>query len=333
MSQERFDWLDKWVLEPVDIIRTVGSESNVKEIYDACNELAQDPKNIIFNQFCEYGNHLVHRLCTGSALGHIYEHLVEGNAALRLRAFISATGSAGTIAAGDHLKDRYGTQIVALEALECPTLLYNGFGEHNIQGIGDKHVPYIHNVMNTDIVAAISDAATDSLGLLFNTEVGRRHLVERKGVPVEVVEKLDRFGLSGIANILGAIKTARYFDMGEDDVLITVATDGMAMYGSEREKVLRQRFGGTFDAVHAGEVWGEHLAGMNTEHLLELGKRDRDRLFNLGYFTWVEQQGVELEDFNRRKDPRFWASLEGLIPKWDAMIEAFNAETGAKPWL
>jgi cysteine synthase len=329
MSQERFDWLDEWVLAPEDIVRTYGSESNVKEIYDACNALDEDPTNIIFNQFCEYGNHLVHRLCTGRALGHVFETLDAASPGLNLRAFVSATGSAGTIAAGDHLKDTYGAAIVALEALECPTLLYNGFGEHNIQGIGDKHVPYIHNVMNTDYVAAISDASSDSLALLFNTDVGRAHLIERKGVPADVVDRLSGMGLSGIANVLGAIKLAKYHGYGPEDVVITVATDGIAMYGSELDKARAERFDGHFDAVTAGEVWGQHLAGMTTEHLLELSQRDKERMFNLGYFTWVEQQGVDLEDFERRKDPRFWKGLEALIPKWDAMITAFNAETGA----
>ena len=331
MSQERFDWLDKWVADPADIIRTVGSESNVKEIYDACNELDRDPRNIIFNQFCEFGNHLVHYYCTGRALGHIFEKLNEGNGGNQLKAFISATGSAGTIAAGDYLKEKYGTQIVALEALECPTLLYNGFGEHNIQGIGDKHIPYIHNMMNTDLVAAISDSATDSLGVLFNSEAGHNFLRERKDIPQRVLANLPSFGLSGIANILGAIKVARYYDMGPRDVLITVATDGMEMYGTELEKALDERFHGKFDGIHAGEVWGEFLAGMGTEHLFELQHRDKERMFNLGYFTWVEQQGVEVEEFSARKESSYWTKLQQLIPEWDAMIRAFNEETGAQP--
>ena len=159
MSQERFDWLERWCENPAeDVIRTPGTESNVKEIYDACNALAEDPGNFVLNQFCEFGNHLGHYAVTGRALGHVFEHARAASGRdLRLAAFISATGSAGTIAAGDRLKDEYGTKIVAVEALECPTMLENGFGEHNIQGIGDKHIPLIHNVMNTDVVCAISD--------------------------------------------------------------------------------------------------------------------------------------------------------------------------------
>src|ERR671931_859185 len=157
MSKERFDWLDRWVKEPSEVVRTPGSESNVKEIYDTCAALDPDPANIIFNQFCEFGNYLVHRTCTGAALERLFDALAHGRPRSRLAAYVSASGSGGTLAAGDHLKASLGARIVAVEALECPTLLYNGFGEHNIQGIGDKHVPYIHNVMNTDVVTGVSD--------------------------------------------------------------------------------------------------------------------------------------------------------------------------------
>ncbi|MCA9708453.1 MAG: pyridoxal-5'-phosphate-dependent protein subunit beta, partial [Myxococcales bacterium] len=280
-------------------------------------------------QFREFGNHLGHLSCTGRALEHVFEHLRAQRPGLRLRAFVSATGSAGTIAAGDHLKEALGAQIVAVEALECPTLLLNGFGEHNIQGIGDKHVPFIHNVYGTDYVAAVSDRATDALGVLFDHPEGRAYLRERRGVDPGVVAALGGLGLSGIANVLAAIKLARYRGLGPDDAIITVATDGAAMYGSERQKALQTRFGGRFDAIAAAESFGEHLAGMSTDHLLETTHADRTRMFNLGYFTWVEQQGVALEDFVARREPSFWLGLRELLPRWDAMIEAFNEETGA----
>src|SRR3954468_19296315 len=163
MSRERFDWLQRWVLDPSDIIRTPGTESNVKEIYDKCAELEGAPENVILNQFSEFANYLIHYTCTGAAFDRVFAHLRGENPALRLSAFVSATGSAGTIAAGDFLKERHGAKIAAVEALECPTMLENGYGEHNIQGIGDKHIPLIHNVMNTDLVIGVSDAASDSL--------------------------------------------------------------------------------------------------------------------------------------------------------------------------
>jgi cysteine synthase len=158
MSRERFEWLERWVAEPEDIVRTPGTESNVKEIYDKCAELERDPHNVILNQFSAFANYLIHYACTGAAADHAFNDF-KGTSARRLAAFVSATGSAGTIAAGDYLKKRHGTRIAAVEALECPTMLNNGYGEHNIQGIGDKHIPLIHNVMNTDIVVGVSDAA------------------------------------------------------------------------------------------------------------------------------------------------------------------------------
>jgi cysteine synthase len=329
MSRERFAWLEEWVADPSDIVRTPGTESNVKEIYDRCNELAMDPANVVFNQFSEFGNHLVHRLVTGAALERVAESLRAADPGLRVRAFVAATGSAGTLAAGDHLKERYGSLTVAMEALECPTMLYNGFGEHNIQGIGDKHVPLIHNVTNTDVAAAVSDRATDRLGLLFNTPVGREYLLDRRKVDPAVVDALGSLGLSSICNVLGAIKVAKHYRMGGDDVILTVATDGAAMYGSEREKAEAERFSGRLDRLAAAEAFGEHVLGTGTDHLLELSTRDRERIFNLGYFTWVEQQGVGIEEFRARRSQDFWRGLLDLVPAWDSLIEDFNAATGA----
>ena len=329
MSRERFDWLDKWVLDPADIVRTPGSESNVKEIYDTCAALDRDPDNIIFNQFCEFGNYLIHRNCTGAALEAVYQALKNSRPGARLAAFVSASGSGGTLAAGDHLKQKFGTRIVAVEAAECPTLLENGFGEHNIQGIGDKHVPFIHNVMNTDMVAAISDRYTDRLLVLFNTEVGRRYLVERQGLAVELVAALANMGLSSLCNMLAAIKTARYYDLGAEDIVLSVATDGAAMYGSQLDKTIKRDFAANFDAVAAGETWGMALAATTTDNLLEMSMVDRKRVFNLGYFTWVEQQGVSLPEFMARSSQSFWDGLEEMVPAWDRMIGEFNEKSGA----
>ncbi|HEU4942807.1 MAG TPA: pyridoxal-phosphate dependent enzyme [Gaiellaceae bacterium] len=327
MSRERFAWLEQWVADPADIVRTPGTESNVKEIYDACKELAADPHNVVFNQFAEFGNHLVHYLATGAALERVFLSLQEDEPGLRLRAFVSATGSAGTIGAGDYLKERFGSLTVAAEALECPTLLRNGFGEHNIQGIGDKHVPLIHNVMATDVALAVSDRATDRLGVLFGTEAGHSHL-RRRGVADAVLDELPSLGLSSICNLLGAIKVAKHYRLGADDVVLTIATDGAAMYGSERELALARHFPDGFDGVAAAEAFGEHLLGAAPDNLRELTWEERERIFNLGYFTWVEQQGVSIEDFEARRDPAFWVRLREQIPDWDARIDELNARTG-----
>lgn len=327
MSQERFDWLDKWVADPSDIVRTPGTESNVKEIYDACNEMAKDPENFILNQFSEFGNHVGHYEVTGRALAHAFEHVkANGYSGIRLAAFTSATGSAGTIAAGDRLKDIYGTKIVAVEALECPTMLENGFGEHNIQGIGDKHIPLIHNVMNTDVVAAISDKATDELDVLFNTEVGQNYLVKRHGIPPEIIAALPDFGFSAICNVLAAIKTAKLLGYGSNDAIVTIATDGSELYPSERVKTMATRYGNAFSEIDAAEAFSEHLGCVSTDSMIDCTDRDRNRIFNLGYYTWVEQQGTPLNVFEARRSQSFWRSVRSFRPVWDELIDDFNAQ-------
>ena len=325
MSQERFDWLDQWCVNPAeDVIKTAGTESNVKEIYDACNELAKDPTNFVLNQFAELGNHLGHYEVTGRALADVFDHVAATHPGLRLAAFTSATGSAGTIAAGDRLKEAYGTKIVAVEALECPTMLENGFGEHNIQGIGDKHIPLIHNVMNTDLVVGVSDKATDQLQVMFNDEDGLGYLADRRLVPQAILATLEHFGLSSICNVLAAIKTARVLGLSPEDAIITVATDGAALYPSEREKVIARDFGGGFTNMDAAAVWGQHLGGVPEVEAIELTEKDKNRIFNLGYYTWVEQQGTPFDVFEARRSQTFWKGLRRYLPVWDEMIGDFN---------
>jgi cysteine synthase len=330
MSRERFDWLQAWVSDPADIIRTPGTESNVKEIYDKCAELAGDQDNVILNQFSEFANYLIHYHCTGAAFDRVFSHMKAANSEHRLTAFVSATGSAGTIAAGDRLKSLHGTKIAAVEAIECPTMLCNGYGEHNIQGIGDKHIPLIHNVMNTDIVVGVSDLASDSLNLLLGGNVGRNYLVGRRRIDPDVVRTFDDIGISGLANIVAAIKVAKHLDLDADDVIMTVATDSASLYASERQNFLKRRYPDGFDEVNAGEIFSRHLEGVVDDHVLELTHLDRKRIFNLGYFTWVEQQGVAMSDFDRRKDQRFWRNLVDSIPAWDRMIREFNVEVGVE---
>ncbi len=322
MSAERFRWLEKWTHDPSDIIRTPGTESNVKEIYDVCGELSKDPDNAIFNQFSEFGNYIIHRAVTGPALERVFD-AVNINGDLRARAYVSASGSAGTLAAGDYLKAALGTDICVVEAIECPTLLYNGYGEHNIQGIGDKHVPLIHNAFNTDFVIGVSDRATDSLNLLFNSNVGREYLIQRAELDELSAASLGDLGLSSIANILAAIKYAKYMELGPSDAVITVATDGAEMYGTELA-LSEESLNRPFDDLKAAEIYGCYLLGATTDHMIELDRQGRERIFNLGYYTWVEQQGVSLNDFDARRDQDFWDGLLAYVSVWDGMIDAFN---------
>jgi len=329
MSQERFNWLEKWTLKPEeDIIRTTGSESNVKEIYDACDELEKDPASVILNQFNEFANYLCHRTVSGPSLGALFDHVCKDGDCLH--AFIAGTGSAGTIAAGDYLKAQYGTKIVATEPLECPTMLNNGYGEHNIQGIGDKHIPLIHNVMNMDYVVGISDTGPELLNILFNTEMGQRYLSRRSGVSSQQLRQLKHVGISGLANIQTAIKLAKHSDLDRHDVLLCVATDGAALYQSELEQSRQKHFTGDIGSAEVGEIFGRCLSGCEPAHVLELGRRERERIFNLGYYTWVEQRGIEINDFNQRKHQRFWDDVAAQVSQWDELITEFNQKVRRK---
>ena len=322
MSKERFAWLEKWVKDKNDIIKTTGTESNVKEIYDACNELAKDPNNVIINQFSEYYNYAIHRAVTGPSLERSFKK-VKGDSNLKARFYVSASGSSGTLAAGDYLKERLLSKIAVVEATECPTLLYGGYGEHNIQGIGDKHVPLIHNVMNTDFVVGISDQATNYLNLIFNTEIGQKYLIEKKGLEDNLVKRFPEFGFSSIANILASIKLAKYMNLSSDDAILTVATDGADLYSTELEKI-KKDFVGSFDTTACAELYGQYFQGATTDHMLELSQRDKERIFNLGYYTWVEQQGIDLSHFEARRNQAFWDQHLQNMLDLDEEIDRFN---------
>ncbi len=329
MSRERFDWLQQWTLRPEqDIIRTTGSESNVKEIYDACDALSRDPSNVILNQFSEFANYLCHRNITGPSLGRLYEQLARKGD--RLYGLVAGTGSAGTIAAGDYLKDRFGSNIIATEPLECPTMLNNGYGEHRIQGIGDKHIPLIHNVLNMDYVVGISDSGPDLMNVLFNTREGLRFAAARSGVSEPLLMQFRHIGLSGLANIQTAIKMARRQDLGSNDLIICIATDGARLYASEIEHARQKYFNGQFGETQAAEVFGRTLSGCEPAHVLELSSGDKQRIFNLGYYTWVEQRGIPIQDFNSRKNQSFWDDISGQADEWDRLISLFNQRVALK---
>ena len=323
MSKERFDWLEKWVSDKKDIIKTVGTESNVKEIYDACNELKKDPKYDIINQFDEFYNYGIHRAVTGPSFEKSFQ-AVKGNTNLQAKFYVSASGSSGTLAAGDYLKEHLNTKIAVVEATECPTLLNNGYGEHNIQGIGDKHVPLIHNVMNSDFVVGVSDQTTNNLNLIFNTKVGQSYLTDKKGFDGDFVKLLPEFGFSSIANIVASIKLAKYMNLGKDDAIITVATDGADLYLSELNKS-KEDFEGIFDETSCAEIFGQYMKAISLDNMIELNQREKERIFNLGYYTWVEQQGVDIKDFEKRKKQDFWNDQYKFMLSLDKKIDQFNS--------
>lgn len=328
MSRERFEWLEKVAGE---VIRTPGCESNVREIFDKCHELRALGDVVIFNQFEEFGNYLWHYGVTGPAMEEALLSLATGPRGVRhIRGVVSATGSGGTIASGDYLKRQYPwLKIAAVEALQCPTLLENGFGDHRIEGIGDKHVPWIHNVKNTDMVIAVDDEGPMSALRLFNEEAGRAYL-KKRGVDPALTDRLDLLGISGAANVQAAIKFARYYDLGPDDLVVTIATDSVDMYRSRLEEMNRDR--GAFTAVDAAVAFERWFLAQDESHMRELAWPDRRRVHNLKYYTWVEQQGkTSSELLAQWNDDAYWDDLPDLIPRIDALIDAFNERTGIRP--
>ena len=319
MSQERFDWLSSVAGET---IKTPGSESNVKEIFDKCWELRNSGQDLmIFNQFDEFGNYLWHYEVTGSAIEEVLAEVMDEND--NYHGLISCTGSGGTIAAGDYLKKIYPrSRIAASEALQCPTIYHNGFGAHRIEGIGDKHIPWIHNVKNTDVAIAIDDEIPMQWIRMFNEPEGVA-LLREKGVTEDVIEKLDWVGISGAANIIAAIKYAKYFELKESDVVVTVLTDSIEMYGS-RLKELREE-NGAFDAFAAHEVNARYFDGINIDYIKELNYYDRKTVHNLKYYTWVEQQGKTYAEIVAQwEDDSYWTDITVHTDEIDELIKDFN---------
>ena len=323
MSQERFNWLKTVAGE---VIATPGCESNVKEIFDKCHELdAERGKHIvIFNQFEQFENYLWHYTVTGAAILEVLKNL--GVKPENVRGYASSTGSGGTLAAGDHLKDVYpNLKIAAGEAKQCPTLLRNGFGGHRIEGIGDKHVPWIHNVKNTDMICAIDDQDCMDIYRLFNEPTGIKYLKETVGLSDKQIEDLQLFGISGIGNMLSAIKMAKYYEMDEDDVLFTICTDSAIMYKTRLAELDEQQ--GKFSEMEAARVHSGALLHQSIQDALELTYYERLRVHNLKYYTWVEQQGKTYEELNRQwYDRNYWKSIPPMAAKIDELIEAFNKE-------
>ncbi|MDD3346958.1 pyridoxal-phosphate dependent enzyme [Oscillibacter sp.] len=324
MSRERFDWLREIGAE---VIATPGGESNVKEIFDKTNELKRDPGYMVFNQFEEMGNPLWHYNVTGNALADVFESVKRPGDRFAGACFTS--GSAGTLSAGDRLKERYPQLKLGVgEALQCPTILENGFGGHRIEGIGDKHIPWIHNVKNTDMAIAIDDEDSQRLLRLFNTPEGQKYLKEVLRLDDETIEKLTWLGISGIANVLCCIKMAKYYEFTERDVVGTVLTDSAVMYGSRVQELHDQH--GAYSVLDAALDHAIHLLGQKTDGMLELGYRERKRIHNLKYYTWVEQQGKTAEELDALwyDTAGTWDAVHAQAKALDKLIEAFNEETG-----
>ena len=324
MSRERFDWLEKIGAE---VYATPGSESNVKEVYDKSYELQRERPDeiVVLNQFDEIGNAIWHHVCTGQAIEEVFEKKKQEGQ--RLSALFLTQGSAGTLGCADYLRRIYPRlKVCAGEALQCPTLLYNGYGAHRIEGIGDKHVPWIFNVKNIDVVSGIDDELCMRLLRLFNEPAGKKYL-ESKGIPEEMVKNLDLLGISSLANLIGSIKTAKYFEMNEKDIVFSIATDSMELYQS-RIQELREECG-EYTEIQAAVDFEAGLRSITIDHMMELSYWDKKRIHNLKYFTWIEQLGKEVEELDRQwYDADYWEDRYLSYREWDTLIKEFNEKTG-----
>ena len=324
MSKERFDWLKSIAGQ---IIATPGCESNVKEIFDKTWELKQDPTMMIFNQFAEMGNPLWHYNVTGYALADLFEAVKKPGQNFAGACFTS--GSAGTMSAGDLLKERYPHLKLAVgEALQCPTILNNGFGGHRIEGIGDKHIPWIHNVKNTDMAIAIDDEDSQRLLRLFNCPEGKQYMKDECGMSDEEIEKMAWLGISGIANVLCCIKMAKYYELTENDVVGTVLTDSAVMYQSRITELNEMH--GPYSAKEAAVDHAVHMVNLRTDNMMEMGYAERKRVHNLKYYTWVEQQQMKVEDLNAQwyDTKNTWDAVHAQAKELDELICEFNEATG-----
>jgi len=326
MSRERFEWLSRIAGE---VIPTPGCESNVKEIFDKCWHLKKERGQdiVIFNQFDEFGNHLWHYEVTGQAMAEVLQQNME--AGDRYSGLVLSSGSAGTLGCGDFLKELYPAARIAVgEALQCPTLLLNGYGGHRIEGIGDKHVPWIHNVRNTDMVIGIDDEYTIRLMRLFNEDPGRNYLA-KQGLPDHLIQNLDLLGISSIGNLLAAIKYAKYYELNEQDIVLTVLTDSMELYDSRLRELNASRGAYTNEqAIRDFEI----IPNITIDHTLELDYYARKRIHNLKYFTWIEQQQKELAALNTQwyDYQEYWGQLHEMTPRIDELIQAFNDKVKTK---
>ncbi len=324
MSQERFDWLASVGAE---VIKTPGGEANVAAIFEQTNRMSKDPQYHILNQFADMGNVMWHYNVSGNAMAEVFE-AAKGEKD-RFAGVALCSGSSGIISAGDRVKDLYPkAKLAAGEALQCPTMLNNGYGSHRIEGIGDRHIPWIHNVKNTDMVIDIDDEDSQRLLRLFNCKEGQEYLTAEFGFTDEQITEFTWMGISGIANVLCCIKMAKYYELDEHDVLVTVLTDSAAMYQSRVEE-LNAEFG-PYSREEARLDHELHMLGQKTDNMEELSYRGRRRLHNLKYYTWVEQQGKSVEELNALwyDTENTWEATHKASDKLDEYINEFNEATG-----
>mgnify|MGYP006414103393 FL=1 len=172
-------------------------------------------------------------------------------------------------------------------------------------------------------MVAIDDNAVVNLARLFNESAGQNYLANQ-GVSEEMIDNLNLFGFSGIGNMLSAIKFAKYNELGENDVVLTVLTDSMELYQSRLVEMHAEH--GEYETQDAAADHARYLLGESDDNLIELSYKERRRIHNLKYFTWVEQQGKTYNEIQSQwYEDEFWTSVQKQAPEIDELINEFNS--------
>lgn len=314
MSKERYERIKKYGGE-LDL--TPGSESDVILTLERTHALMKDPKNKALAQFELMANYRFHRHVTGgSAIA-----AVEGVGNGRIAGFVSAPGSAGTLAAGDQIKSAFPeAKIGALEPYECSTLANGGRGQHRIEGIGDKMCTLIHNVLTTDFVILIKDEETIQGLKIFHD--GLETLV-KMGVDRGLAETLSyAFGPSGLCNVIGAIKMAKFLRLGPGDNVLTVATDGFDRYNSVLAE-MEHRY--LEMAPFVLDRWASDIFhGASDDLVFDVRRADKkERLFQQKQEDWLKF-GYSLEYLNSMRDMSFWNTEYAKVTEYNSKIAALR---------
>jgi len=311
MSRERYERIKKYGAR-LDL--TPGTESDVILTLKRTYELKKDPQNKPLAQFELLPNYRFHRHVTGNSAIEAVSGIGNG----RIACFTSAPGSAGTIAAGDEIKKAFPEcKVAALEPYECSTLANGGRGQHRIEGIGDKMCTLIHNVLNTDFVVLIHD--DDCVKGLKVIEDGSEVLAAKLGLAPEDAAGLKHlFGISGICNILGAIKMAKYLRLGHDDNVVTIATDGVDRYGSVLTE-LEERMLEISPSVL--ERWARDIfLGAREDHIYDYRRAEaKELLFKQKEGDWLPF-GYTKEYLDSMRSPEFWEEEYNLVKEYDQKI-------------
>jgi cysteine synthase len=311
MSAERYQRIRQYGGQ-LDL--TPGSESDVILVLERTQEYRQDPRNKVLAQFELFPNYRFHRYVTGRSALEAARPYGNGRVAL----FAAAPGSAGTMAAGDEIKATFPECLIAaLEPRECSTLFNNGSGSHRIEGIGDKMVTLIHNVLTTDYVALIHDEdCVLGLELLERRQHGIEPFLRLPAGSLKSLQGL--FGVSGICNILGAIHMARFLDLGPKDNVVTIATDGFDRYPSVLADFERRR-----GALHASELGArleEVFRGGGADDILDVRPREqKERLFGYKQEVWTTF-GYSLPYLESMKSQSFWDEEFSKVAEIDSQL-------------